>query len=330
MKLEKILTPDDMIVEYMIYKVVNGYEPSFTGDEFIVFLQYFETKMKVEEVTYDKENLFTGFFNRMIDRVWWASKDMIGKQRYAKPHMNLEFDKEINDYVITANYFLSDYDKSVISTYFMDNGMSKYDDYKGTAWKIRQIIQEYLSDKPKRMIDESIEIDPHDLIIGKYIAAEIITQIWFSYIDKKIENNRWPKQCRDINKYLFEIDLATIIQVESIKDRLLNLYEVFSKRIALLYSQDKNLKVSSYEIGYLARANYELLIKDYEKIMNDTFGPFKKSLEFDLSAFTFKESHEQEGIYDWDDDAPIITTSNSIGNDNEKTLVKNIEKSLSK
>ena len=324
-KLGKILTPDDMIVEYMMYKVVNGYEPYFTGDEFITFLQYFETKMKVEEVTYDKDLLFNGFFNRMIDRVWWSSKDYIGTKRYAKPHMNLEFNDQINDYIITANYFLSDYDKSVISTYYMDNGMSKYDDYKGTAWKIRQIIGEYLKDTPKRTIDETTEIEEKDLTVGKYIAAEILTQIWYSYIDKKIESNRWPKQCKDINKYLFEIDLATMIEEESIKDELLNIYRVFSKRIAILYSQDKNLKVSSYESGYLARANYKLLIKGYEQIMNATFGPFKKSLEFDLSAFTFKESHEADGIYDWDEDAPLITTSSTIGNDKIKTLVKHMD-----
>ena len=36
--IEHKLTVDDLIVEYMAYKVRNGYEPSFLTSEFISFL----------------------------------------------------------------------------------------------------------------------------------------------------------------------------------------------------------------------------------------------------------------------------------------------------
>lgn len=39
--LEKILTVDDLIVEYMVYKVKNGYDPKFLASEFMDFLQFF-------------------------------------------------------------------------------------------------------------------------------------------------------------------------------------------------------------------------------------------------------------------------------------------------
>ena len=35
--LEHKLTADDLIVEYMVYKVKNGYEPSFLISEFMDF-----------------------------------------------------------------------------------------------------------------------------------------------------------------------------------------------------------------------------------------------------------------------------------------------------
>ena len=38
--LEHKLTVDDLIVEYMMYKVKNGYEPSFLTSEFISFLYF--------------------------------------------------------------------------------------------------------------------------------------------------------------------------------------------------------------------------------------------------------------------------------------------------
>lgn len=48
--LEHRLTVDDLIVEYAIYKVKNGYEPKYSTSEFIDFLHFFETKMEVDDV----------------------------------------------------------------------------------------------------------------------------------------------------------------------------------------------------------------------------------------------------------------------------------------
>ena len=62
--LEHKLTVDDLIVEYMMYKTNNGYEPSFSTSEFINFLYFFESKMKVEDALYENEKLFKRFFER--------------------------------------------------------------------------------------------------------------------------------------------------------------------------------------------------------------------------------------------------------------------------
>lgn len=326
--LEHKLTVDDLIVEYMMYKVNHGYEPKFTASEFMSFLYYFEDKKEVDDVLYDKGSLFKRFFDRKLENDW-STTDWSTNKKCPSPHMNMEYSERDNDYIIAANYKFSDYDKSVINTYFMDNGMSKYDDYMGTAWEIRNIIGDFLSDQPKRKIDESTEVSENELSVGKYIAAEIITQIWQSYIDKQVERKAWPIQCRDINQYLFEIDLQKIIGTRPIKEELLELYTVLSRKIAIMYHLDEDLKVSSKKRSYLARANYELLVQGYEKTMDIAFGPYRKSLEFDLSSSTFKESHALGGVYDWDEDPDVKTTTTSIENDYVKKLVKNIEKSVS-
>lgn len=328
---ENKLTVDDLIVEYMIYKVKNGYEPNFFTSEFITFLYFFEDKMKVEDVLYDNNKLFQRFFERKAKVDWSTPKNWDTTERIVIPHMDMEYRKENRDYLISANYRLSNYDKSLLNTYFMDNGMGKFDYFKGKTREIRKIIGEYLKDEPKRKIDESIEVDDNDLIIGKYVTAQIAHNIWYSYIDKEIELHHWPRQCRDINKYLFDIDLAEIIGVKSIKNELIDLYNTFSRRIAIMYHQDRNLRISSHYSSYLARANYELLIEGYEKIVDRVFEPLKKELEIDLSTLTYKESYETEGDSYIDED-PIIETSTTtnIENDDVKTLVKSLEKSTQK
>ena len=259
--LEKKLTVDDLIVEYMICKVENGYEPKFSASEFLDFLHFFESKMEVEDSLYESKALFDRFFEKKFDSDWQPSV----VDNKIQPHMEIQYSEKDNDYIISANYRLSYYDRSVLNTHFMDN-MPKNNSDRVTV-KIRSLIGEYLSNQPKRKIDKTIQTDEKDLIVGKYVSAEIVAQIWFSYISKQVKYYKWPKQCSDINKYLFEMDLAEIIGVPSIKDRLVELYDVFSKRIAILYHQDNNLKVSSYLNEYLARSNYELLIEGYEETL---------------------------------------------------------------
>ena len=313
--LEHKLTVDDLIVEYMMYKTNNGYEPSFSTSEFINFLYFFESKMKVEDALYENEKLFKRFFERKNESDWSNES-----------HMNMIEDEISNDYIIQANYRLGDYDRSVINTYFMDGGMGEYTDFKGQVFEIRKIIEEYLADVSKRKIDNIIDIDENDLLMGKYVAAQIIQNIWESHIDKLIENQEWPRQCKDINKYLLETDISTIINLKSIKKELLELYNVISKRIAIMYHQDRNLQISSSSGGYLAMANYKLLIEGYENLFSIAFGKYNKSLNINLSTLTFRESHELGGVYYWDDDPDIKTTTTSIDDKNVKNLVRSLDK----
>ncbi len=313
--LQHNLTVDDLIVEYMIYKVNHGYEPQYLASEFMDFLKYFQTKMEVVDVLEDKAELFKRFMERKTQCDWQPTD----------PHMVISYSNEDNDYKIAANYRLSCYDKSVINTYFMDEGMSQFDDYKGTAFKIRNIIGEYLESQPKRIIDENTNIADFSLIVGKYLAAGIIEIIWTNHIKEQIEKREWPEQCKDIDKYLFEIDLAEIIGLKSIKKELLDLYKVISKRIAILYQQDKNLQISNGSGSYLAMANYKLLINGFEDTFRKVFGPYKSSLDINLVTQTLKESHDIGGSYFWDDDPVLKTTTSQIGDAKTKKLVQNLE-----
>lgn len=315
--LEHKLTVDDLIVEYAMYKVKNGYEPSFLTSEFIDFLHFFENKMPVEDLLYEKEKLFKRFFERKGKSDWFIGTGWLINKEEIKPHMDMIYSNKDNDYLIKVNYKLSDYDRSVINTYFMN---------KEQVLKIRIIIGEWFENHSKRKIDEYVEIEGQNLLVGKYVAAEIITNIWNSFIDKQIQNHTWPKQCKDINKYLFEVDLAEIIDAKSIKKDLVELYSVLSKRVAILYQQDKQLKINSHTNKYLAHANYKLLVEGYENVMGIAFGEYKKSLEVDLSDLTFEESHYVDGIYYLDEDPDIETTTKSIKNEDAKKLVKNLDK----
>lgn len=320
--LEHKLTVDDLIVEYMIYKVKNGYEPSFLASEFMDFLHFFEKQMQVEDTLYESDKLFSRFFYRKNKSDWDIGCNFSKEEN--TPHMEITYNEKDNDYIIKANYKLSEFDRSVINTYFMDNGMGRFDDFKGQTFKIRTIIGEYLSTFPKRKIDESIKPDDKELLLGKYIAANIIESIWDSYIEEKTKKQNWPRQCDDIYKYLFEIDLAEIIGIESIKNKLIQLYNEVAKKIAILYHQDKNLQISTYSNRYLARANYDLISEGYEEIMAIAFGYYKKSLNIDLSQLAINEYIEDYNN-SYLNNGNVKITIFTAENDKSRKLVRNLD-----
>lgn len=321
--LEHKLTVDDLIVEYMIYKVKNGYEPSFLASEFIDFLHFFEKQMQVEDTLYESDKLFSRFFYRKNKSDWEIDSNFSKEENTS--HMEITYSEKDNDYIIKANYKLSEFDRSVINTYFMDNGMGRFDDFKGQTFKIRTIIGEYLATFPKRKIDESIKPNDKELLLGKYIAANIIESIWNSYIEEKTKKQNWPRQCDDIYKYLFEIDLAEIIGVESIKKQLLQLYNEVAKIIAILYHQDQNLQISSHTNRYLAKANYDLISDGYEELMAIAFGEYKKSLDINLSKSTIFEYIKDYYNNSYLNHDNVKITVFTAENDNVKKLVRNID-----
>ena len=321
--LEHKLTVDDLIVEYMIYKVKNGYEPSFLASEFIDFLHFFEKQMQVEDTLYESDKLFSRFFYRKNKSDWEIDSNFSKEENTS--HMEITYSEKDNDYIIKANYKLSEFDRSVINTYFMDNGMGRFDDFKGQTFKIRTIIGEYLATFPKRKIDESIKPNDKELLLGKYIAANIIESIWNSYIEEKTKKQNWPRQCDDIYKYLFEIDLAEIIGVESIKKQLLQLYNEVDKKIAILYHQDQNLQISSHTNRYLAKANYDLISDGYEELMAIAFGEYKKSLDINLSKSTIFEYIKDYYNNSYLNHDNVKITVFTAENDNVKKLVRNID-----
>lgn len=93
-----------------------------------------------------------------------------------------------------------------------------------------------------------------------------------------------------------------------------------------MYHQDRNLQISSFGGSYLVMANYKLLIEGYENLFSIAFGKYNKSLNINLSTLTFRESHELGGVYCWDDDPDIKTTTTSIDDKNVKNLVRSLDK----
>lgn len=247
------LTIDDLIVEYMILKIKLGYVPSYSIDEFMNFILYFEKYRSIDDVIYDGDKLFDRFFERKMND--WNFNDIslyFAEKKYV-PHMIRN-----NDEIVATNK-LSVYDYSLLNMYFMSVNEQVF---------IRDIIVRYLKRFSKREIDTSVNINNKNVEIEEFIAVKFINSLWREYVYKYIELKKWPIQCIDINEYLFDIDLAKIIKIPSIRDDVLSFYKDVSKMISVMIENDSSLEIKSSDNTYLPYANYEYIFKGYSELFD--------------------------------------------------------------
>lgn len=287
------ITVEDLMIEYMICKIKHGFEPQFSITEFTDFLSFFENIISVDGIEEDKEQMIRKIIVKKYSIDWSRVRNVQTKKEIMYPHMTLAYDDKSNELIIRANYQLGNFDQEQLNDRYNVN------DKNSSMWEIKKTILEWLSQFSVRTIDNDVEITENDSKIGKTLAAQIIINIWESYVNKHVMEHKWPLQCTDINKYLFETDLAQIIGLTSIKKELLEVYNVFSKRIAILYHQDMNLKISSKKDFYLARANYELLIRGYEKFMSEYLDEKNKIIDIDLSDFRYIRADKENQELIW-------------------------------
>ena len=318
------LTVDELIIEYMIYRIRKDYEPRFTVTEFMKFLDFFKTKLDIGYIPEDGLKIFKNFFEKknkfmnmvgFVDYIDYTSEISI-EDKKKNPRMTMEYSKEENDYIIKAGNCLC-----------YHHGSHNMDWEKEPVESIKEVMDEYLINEKKRTIDENIEVSEGKLQVGKQIAARMFYEIWKSHIKYEIDCDSWPRQCTDINKYLFEMDLAPIIGLDSIKKELLELYSVLSKRIAILYSENEKFKINSDDNAVVSSQNYRLLIKGYERLVGFAYGEYKKDLEIDFSKLEITEAYEYGTSY-WDCGADVKIDTTKIENEASKKLVLSIDNEI--
>jgi len=295
------LTVNDLIVEYMIYKTINGYEPSFEAEAFMDFLRFFKSQIKLDDFSLDKTSLFKNFFEyKKCD--WSTTINYTTLEKVYNPHMDIEFLNDVNDFLIKANYRLSAYDNSVINTYFLSEKERE---------NIKKLIKMYLKDVPKRQINLSTSVTEQKLFISKCIAARILACIYNKVVKNEMNNIISGKNIT----YLLQKNLQD--NAFKVTDEYLSFYDDISKKIAILYSLDENLKISTYKNHYLAKANYDLLIQDYEKMFQICYGDFKSSLQIDLEKLTILQS-----------DNAYYNEPSKIDSDIVKKLVRTLDENI--
>ncbi len=243
MILRRKLNSDDLILFYLAMKLKNELNNIITEEELVNFLTYFNNKKTLFDFNTNYEYLIEHLLLRK-KRLWGTNSKLI-----------------VNNNGVSATYSFNTKDiKETEIACLSDTEISE----------IKDIINLYLNKFDKRKLNLDIVIDDNIKRISDEFSALMCKTIWSNYISLFVSKRKWPIQCQDLNKYLFDMDLAQIIDLPSIKDDLLSFYKEFSKRLGVLMTTNEEIILNNDSNYFLAYSNYLLCINGFDKLLKHT------------------------------------------------------------
>lgn len=249
------LTSSDLIIEYMILKVKNGYEPCVSIEELTSFLSFYKHYQSFN-VKKELTDILDDFFAMQTKR--WGKN-----LRIVQTHTG----------ALKPTYRLTD-TSSTVACQLTKSSLSE----------IQSPIYHYLNVLSKRRIDVCISISRENLKTGKYVAAVIVRlvldELREMYFQMAPDNLKYMKIERVIFSDEFDSD-----EVLKMRKQILQFYDLISKRVAVLLEQDLSLKIARQTDKCLAKANFNLIVSGYEDFVDQYV---KSNVYIDVCSGTYK------------------------------------------
>lgn len=229
----------DIINKYIMTKVKMGYEPFCTNEEIEQFLNFARNFVTIEPDNVSANEILEHYLNgpRSKNKVWSIKKA----------------DFEFIPTVIKTDSGL------IVPTYEL-NYSSNFDVYKD----LNNCIETFLKKNGKvRTIEQEAIADEDTINFSSNTAATILLDVWNDKIRRLINNDKWPYQCQDIKKYLIEMDLAPIIGLDAMQEKLLTFYYTIQNRIMNIAKNDPSFTMTNLERKLLAKANFDAVMQGY-------------------------------------------------------------------
>ena len=249
MSVEKVIRPENLLLAYLNYLLLNGYTDGITEEEFFKFVDEInyeflkdDTKCEVEKDSFlsivDAANSLNNInSNRRI------YTQVVDKKLTVLPTYDLKIDTE-HDYLLSLGF---SYNQIKVL-------------YKVLSSKIANCWYEFTDFK---------DVSKAEYELARVVGAFLINNLIVRYIKFETINGRWPVQCSDIDTYIFKKNIASYINLPGTSTIFEMLYLQAIKVVYELLINNKNseqIMLSTYPENCLAYANYKKILMPIEFI----------------------------------------------------------------
>jgi hypothetical protein len=237
---------ENVFFEYLYARLNNGITEGITEEEYYSFLNLLLEKVNTDESTYaikaiSPSETFSTIAEKAIEKTSSA---------YNKNLKGLDFKNGI----IYPNYNLRklEWNKYML---FISHGRER----TLTDKTIKQIV------KVPNLSEYSLrEANAANFKIAEQIAAYFVNDLIERYLAKKIENGLWPKQCRNVDEFVFNRNIGKAINEEGTKENFQIAYyqaiRIITELLETRQSSNDYLMFSNNSANCLAYANYLKII----------------------------------------------------------------------
>ena len=166
------------------------------------------------------------------------------KNRYREAGLILK--KQGNNTIILPTYDFrkSEYNEDSLGWYPRQEDI--FDDV------VKKIIPSYKGSSIKLS-----SVSPPKLDLAKKVAAFFINDTIERYVDSEIEEGSWPKQCKDIDEYIFKRDIASVIDAKGKRKVFKRAYiEAVNVMCEIIKSPKTEVIISNDKSHLLGYANF--------------------------------------------------------------------------
>lgn len=300
--MENIWTWDSLITKYIIEKTRRGYEASCTSEEIIDFLDFISYFVTVDSSDINYNDTLKNYLNGLgSQKKEWS----IRKEDFVHTSIVEQLESGL-----------------IVPTYNLVIGLPKCGDFDSDEKSCNEQFNDYLTEYmqkncSKRKIVTSETLDDDTVQFGEKAAASLLMQIWENRKRHYQANGEWPEQCNDIQKYLLEVDLASIIELPAMRDNLIDFYFVVSKRIMSLAQDNSDFRMTNFEEEVLAKSNFDLVMEGY---LNPSY--YRTVSKDQEGIIIDREQNKFQNVVDW---YKGNIESNSLDDPKVLTLVRDLK-----
>ena len=154
-----------------------------------------------------------------------------------------------NGTTVDATYDLIS--RNIISNVFIKDFLN---DYFAKKVALKECTPRYFDSK---------RVDSETEFLAKKISYYLLDYLMNQYIQLKVSQRKWPKQCDNAYKYILEKNLAPIIELEGSRQEFLNIYINAYKVIGDLLVEKDYFEISTNPERCLAFANFNEIVGPY-------------------------------------------------------------------
>lgn len=231
-----------------------------------VLLKYLYSMLEEGITTGITEKEYFKFINILVDKINSESKNseyiiptIINKESFSEIAQKLSTTLTKDNGKQGILYKETNNGGIILPTYDLEKSRYKDCSIENINHRILDDLLKSIIKKPKLSSYPLENTSKENLENATKIAAVYVNEVIRRYVTSRIENNRWPAQCSDIDQYIFQKDIAKYIDEQG---TIHNLKQAYIQAIRVVCElQDKSttddiIKFSNNKNNFLAYANY--------------------------------------------------------------------------